>query len=98
MVTERPTILESWSGKKLGFFQVGSARGAQRVAPPPMVVVRLPPSKMRAESKGVRAGSEVGLLCASIREHFLYAVPSPYAFLGMSEIIRPESRPILLGV
>jgi hypothetical protein len=31
MVTERPTILESWSGKKLGFFQVGSARGAQRV-------------------------------------------------------------------
>ena len=39
-----------------------------------------------------------GLLCASIREHFLYAVPSPYAFLGMSEIIRPESRPILLGV
>ena len=31
MVTERPTILESWSGKKLGFFQVGSALGAQRV-------------------------------------------------------------------
>jgi hypothetical protein len=29
MVTERPTILESWSGKKLGFFQVGSARAAR---------------------------------------------------------------------
>ena len=34
MVTERPTILESWSGKKLVFFQVGSAKGVgQREAP-----------------------------------------------------------------
>ena len=57
MVTERPTVLESWSGKKLGFFQVGSARGS-RNGWRPVVVVRLSPSKMRAESKGVRAGSE----------------------------------------
>jgi hypothetical protein len=36
MVNERPTISESWSGKKLGFFQklVQRSRCAQRVAPP----------------------------------------------------------------
>ena len=28
-MTERPTVLESWSGKKLGFFQVGSARAVR---------------------------------------------------------------------
>ena len=54
MVTERPTILESWSGKKL----VQRARGSRSGWCRPVVVVRLSPSKMRAESKGVRAGSE----------------------------------------
>jgi hypothetical protein len=34
------------------------ARRAAGAGAPAMVVVRLPPSKMRAESKGVRAGSE----------------------------------------
>jgi hypothetical protein len=59
MVTERPTISESWSGKKLGFFQkVGSVRAVRAAGGAPVVVVRLPPSKMRTESKGVRAGSE----------------------------------------
>ena len=58
MVTERPTVLESWSGKKLGFSQVGSGARGARSGWRPVVVVLLSPSKMRAESKGVRAGSE----------------------------------------
>jgi hypothetical protein len=45
-------------GQKVGLFFQMLVQRAQRVAPPPMVVVRLPPSNMRAESKGVRASSE----------------------------------------
>jgi hypothetical protein len=60
MVTERPTFSESWSHRqKVGLFsKVGSARALRAAGGAPVVVVRLPPSKMRAESKGVRAGSE----------------------------------------
>ena len=59
MVNEKPTISESCSGKKLGFFsKVGSARAVRAAGGAPVVVVRLPPSKMRAESNGVRADSE----------------------------------------
>jgi hypothetical protein len=45
--------------QKVGLFsKVGSARAVRAAGGAPVVVVRLPPSKMRAESKGVRAGSE----------------------------------------
>jgi hypothetical protein len=46
--------------QKVGLFsKVGSARAVCAAGGAPVVVVRLPPSKMRAESnKGVRAGSE----------------------------------------
>jgi hypothetical protein len=45
--------------QKVGLFSSWfSARRASPAGGAPMVVVRLPPSKMRAESKGVRAGSE----------------------------------------
>jgi hypothetical protein len=92
MVTKRPTILESWSGKKLGFFQVGSARGAQRVAPPPMVVVRLPPSKMRAESKGVRAGSEAMHSDTRARKQATSTVPLSSVQLCQAEKGKSTSR------
>ena len=41
-----------------------------------------------------------GLLCASIRGHFLYAVPSPYAFLGIvrNHQTREQAYTIRLGV
>jgi len=45
--------------QKVGLFSSWfSARRASPAGGAPMVVVRLPPSKMRAESKGVRTGSE----------------------------------------
>ena len=50
--------------QKVGLYisKVGSARAVRAAGyaagGAPVVVVRLPPSKMRAESKGVRAGSE----------------------------------------
>jgi hypothetical protein len=45
--------------QKVGLFsKVGSARAVRAAGGAPVVVVRLPPSKMRAESNGVRADSE----------------------------------------
>jgi hypothetical protein len=86
MVTERPTISESWSGKKLVFFQKLVQRARLRAAGgAPVVVLRLPPSKMRAESKGPPAPTAAScmgdVVAISSARSMSAATPAPMATL-----------------